>query len=107
MNCWVITWSCLDVFLIIGASETPSDVLMNALALMFLYNLDDIGGDFSFVDVDDWPGSRLAWIYKTIVEKCPDEVFDEDKLGYGGMFALSVYNVSAFILSIYLLGLPF
>jgi len=106
LNCWVITWSCLDVFLVIGASENPSDVLMNALSLMFLYNLDDIGGDFGFVDVDDWPGARLAWIYKEIVKPCPDDQFDEDKLDFGGSFALSIYGFSLCVLAVYLFVLP-
>lgn len=66
MNGWVIFWLCLDTFLVLGASETVQDVLLDSLGLMFLYNLDDIGGDFGFVNQDDWPGLQLAWLYKNI-----------------------------------------
>merc|ERR1719282_1579724 len=63
VNCWLITWCCIDAFVVIGAARTPKDLLMDSLGLLFLYNLDDIGGDLGFVDMDDWPGLQLAWIY--------------------------------------------
>jgi len=66
MNGWVIFWLCLDMFLVLGSSETVQDVLLDSLGLMFLYNLDDIGGDFGLVNQDDWPGLQLAWLYKNI-----------------------------------------
>jgi len=66
MNGWVIFWLCLDTFLVLGASETVKDVLLDLLGLMFLYNLDDIGEDLGFVNEDDWPGLQLAWLYKNI-----------------------------------------
>merc|ERR1712194_425093 len=52
---------------VVGASESPKDVMFDALGLLFLYNLDDIGGEFGFVDEDDWPGVRLGWIYQEMV----------------------------------------
>jgi len=66
MNMWVISWLCLDMFLVLGSSETVQDVLLDSLGLMFLYNLDDIGGDFGFVNQDDWPGLQLAWVFENI-----------------------------------------
>jgi len=75
MNGWVIFWLCLDTFLVLGASETVQDVLLDSLGLMFLYNLDDIGGDLGFVNQDDWPGLQLAWLYKNI-HKYSDELDD-------------------------------
>eukprot|EP00927_Polykrikos_kofoidii_P014075 TRINITY_DN16138_c0_g1_i1.p1 TRINITY_DN16138_c0_g1~~TRINITY_DN16138_c0_g1_i1.p1 ORF type:complete len:429 (+),score=81.36 TRINITY_DN16138_c0_g1_i1:74-1288(+) len=62
MNAWVVFWLCIDVYFILGFSETIKDVLMDALGLAFLYNLDDISGDLGFVDGDDWPGLQLAWL---------------------------------------------
>jgi len=62
MNMWVIFWLCLDVFLVLGASEDIKDVLLDSIGLMFLYNLDDISGDLGFVNLDDWPGEELAWL---------------------------------------------
>lgn len=64
MNAWVIFWLCIDMWLVLGVSDSVTEVLMDALALAFLYNLDDIGSDLRFVDEDDWPGLQLAWLYK-------------------------------------------
>lgn len=102
MNCWVISWSCLDVFLVLGAAQDPSEVLMNALALMFLYNLDDISGDFGFVDDNDWPGSRLAWIYEEFSKK----MVESDLYDWAGWLFLSVYNATSVVMVIYLIALP-
>jgi len=79
VNGWVIFWLCLDTFLVLGASETVKDVLLDSLGLMFLYNLDDIGGDLGFVDPDDWPGLQLAWLYKNI-HKYAEEIDDVEEL---------------------------
>merc|ERR1719378_471235 len=106
VNTWVILWCCLDVFLVVGAAQAPLDVLMNALGLVFLYNLDDVGGDLGFVNEDDWPGLRLAWIYKEIVHPCPDEDYDEDKLDAGGFAILSLYTVMIGLLIILTFGIP-
>lgn len=67
-NCWVVVWCCLDSIIVIGASLCPKDILFDALGLLFLFKLDDVGGSFGFVNKDDWPGDRLAWICKNIVE---------------------------------------
>jgi hypothetical protein len=72
MNCWVIFWLELDVFIAVGTSQSVFDVLMDALGLTFLFNIDDIGGDFGFVDHDDWPGVQLAWVYDNIGEAAKD-----------------------------------
>lgn len=68
VNNWVILWCCVDAFFVIGASQTPKELLLDALGIIFLYNLDDIAGDFRFVDDDDWPGLRLGWISDEMVE---------------------------------------
>jgi len=106
MNTWVIGWCCLDVFLVIGASHSPSEVLMNALGLLFLYNLDDVGGDLGFVNEDDWPGERLAWIYSELVEKCPNERFDEEKLDIPGFLTVALYNAAIVLLIFMVVAVP-
>jgi len=61
-NCWVILWCCLATIVVIGPADNPRDVMFDSLGLLFLYNLDDISGDLGFLNHDDWPGQRLAWI---------------------------------------------
>lgn len=80
MNSWVIIWLIIDMFFVLGTAGTVIDVLMDALGLAFLYNLDDISGDLGFIDEDDWPGLHLSWLdhhIKDVAER-NDEV-DEDE----------------------------
>lgn len=106
VNTWVIGWCCLDVFLVIGASQCPADVLLNALGLVFLYNLDDVGGDLGFVCEGDWPGERIAWIYSDLVEPCPDDQFDQTKLDIPGFLILSLYNMTMALLVVMIVTVP-
>lgn len=66
MNAWVVVFVLLDTFLVLGVSKTVLGVLMDGMALAFLYNLDDIGSDMRLVDSDDWPGTQLSWLYENI-----------------------------------------
>jgi len=106
INCHVIVWTCLDMYVVAGASTSPQDLIMDALGLLFLYNLDDIGGDLGFVDEDDWPGLRIAWIYTELVHPWPDEEFDEDKMDMLGWFSLNFYRFITVILVVMLWVIP-
>jgi len=68
VNNWVVIFCTLDAYMIIGSSRTPSSLVLDSVALLFLFNLDDIGCDMGFVNEDDWPGHKLGWIYTEIVE---------------------------------------
>lgn len=107
MNTWVIVWTCLDVYVVVGASTTPQDLLMDALGLLFLYNLDDIGGDLGFIEEDDWPGLRIAWIYQELVHTWPDDEFDEDRLDTQGKVFLGIYYFIIRFLALLLFVVPF
>lgn len=76
VNCYVTIMCNLCMLLILGTSDDPKDVVFDALGIMFLYNLDDIGGDFAFVGEDDWPGRAFAWIYHEMLKGDDDR---EDK----------------------------
>lgn len=106
VNCWVIIWSCMDAYVIIGASANPKDLLMDALGLLFVYNLDDIGGDLGFLSEDDWPGLRIAWIYEHLVHPCDDDVFDEDKLDWLGTICVNTFRFTDIFLRVLLFALP-
>lgn len=100
VNCWVVTWACLDIFVVAGASADPQDLLMDSFALLFLFNLDDIDGDLCFVTDDDWPGLRLAWIYNELVHPWPDTEFDEDDLDWLGYVGMLTYKFTIALLCI-------
>merc|ERR1711972_1142019 len=53
----------------IGGSKCPKDCIMDSLGLLFLFKLDDISGDISFVSEDAWPGYELGWVYDNMVEE--------------------------------------
>jgi len=106
VNCWVILWSCLDAYLIIGATASPRDLMFDALGLLFLYNLDDIGGDLGFIDETDWPGEQIAWIYEEVVHPCDDDIFNEDNLDMRGHVFLTLYKFTALSLAAMLVVLP-
>jgi hypothetical protein len=106
VNCWVVIWSCLDMYVVVGASESPQDLLLDALGLLFLYRLDDIGGDLQFIDADDWPGRRIAWIYQELVHPWPDTDFDEDKLDRLGTVCTSFYKIVAVLICMQLCCIP-
>jgi len=69
INCWTVLWCSLASYVVVGASETPKDVLLDSLGMLFLYNMDNIGSELGFVDADDWPGERLGWIFQEMVKK--------------------------------------
>lgn len=109
VNCWVVVWSCMDMYVVCGASNSPQDLLMDALGLIFLYNLDDIGGDMAFLEEDDWPALRLQWIYDEMVHPTDDEIFDEDdmsKMTKRGQFCIHLYQGVTTFLMILLPVLP-
>mmetsp|Transcript_96559 Transcript_96559/g.186198 ORF Transcript_96559/g.186198 Transcript_96559/m.186198 type:complete len:128 (+) Transcript_96559:1-384(+) len=80
VNNWMVIVCTLDAYMIIGASRTPADLLLDSLALLFLFNLDDVAGDLGFVDEDDWPGLRIAWIHSEICTAPTED--DEEKMGF-------------------------
>ncbi|CAE7937819.1 unnamed protein product [Symbiodinium necroappetens] len=68
LNCVVVIECCLIVYFAFVLSENPMDVVFNALAVTFLYNLDDIGGETGFLTEDDWDGDELGKIYYHAVD---------------------------------------
>lgn len=109
VNCWVVFWCCLDMYMVVGASTSPQDLLMDSLGLIFLFNLDDIGGDMAFIDEDDWPALRIAWIYEEMVHPCPDDIFDEDdssKFTWPGWFCIKLYQLETYSMMILLVLAP-
>lgn len=112
MNCWVILWLELDVFIALGNADTVQDVLMDALGLTFIFNLDDIAGDLGFVDKDDWPGVQLAWVNQNIheyAEKLSDveEVEASVSCGYFLRFTGWVLGLLALVLPALTIFTPF
>lgn len=113
INCWCVFWCCLAAGLAIGNCRSPKDAAFDALALLFLYNLDDIDGDLGFVSKDDWPGLRLGWIYEEMVKENfpeglePGEDPDDDQnTECMHNFIMMVFMVTSFLVCILCIVLP-
>jgi len=52
--------SCLDLLLIMSADSSPRDVVFDAMSLLFIFNLDDIGGGLGLLGYEDWPAQELG-----------------------------------------------
>lgn len=63
MNCVVVLECVVITYFSFVLSDTPMDVLFNAMAVTFLYNLDDIGGEMGFLGDEDWDGEELGKLY--------------------------------------------
>jgi len=66
-TCWLAVWLALDTFIVMGVSDTVIEVLFDSLALLFLFNLDNLNGEFGFViSRIDWPEKGLGFLKDTI-----------------------------------------
>lgn len=70
---YVTTCCCTTIVLGASVDDSAKDVVFDALALFFLYKLDKIGdaAEFGFVTSEDWPGTRLAWLYERMMKEQP------------------------------------
>jgi len=112
VNTWVIVWLSIDMYFVMGVSDTVQDVLMDALGLAFLYNLDDVSGDLGFVDEDDWPGLQIAWVderQKKVAKENNDiEDADADACGMCFLnFITAVLVILTFTLPLLFMFTPF
>jgi len=108
-NCWVVLSCCIASYLVLGSADNAKDTLFDALGLLFLYNLDDISGDLGFVDRDEWPGHRMAWVYEflknnhTPTDDGSEDEFDTQQASYLFIF---LYMFTLFVLSVMAIVLP-
>merc|ERR1712039_1012836 len=66
-NNYLVIMCSLNFLFCVGASESPKDLIIDAIGLLFIFNLDDVAGELGFVDEEDWPAKALAWIYSQMV----------------------------------------
>lgn len=73
VNSWCLILCTLSTVPIMLFAEGPKDVLFDALGLMFLYNLDDIGGDLGLLE-DEWDEKQFGNLFGSLAEhKRPDQ----------------------------------
>lgn len=112
VNIWVVVWCCLDSFVVCGTSFSPGDLVYDSLGLIFLFNLDDIGGDLGFVGEDEWPAARLAWMYKWFKQESEktDESREDPADSFYDMVQDSIvkisYYMALFFIMLFVVALP-
>lgn len=108
-HCWLVTWSVAAHFVLIGSCTDFKDVVFDSLGMLFLYNLDDVGGDLGFLDDDDWRGAQLKWMYdQMVMTQWPDhrDVDDEQDNHPMSCVCSCAYGAAKLILSTFLVVLP-
>lgn len=69
-NDWVVVWCCLACYPILGCARSAAEVVFDGLSLLFLYNIDDVGGGhLGLIDPGEWPGDRLGWVSERIEQE--------------------------------------
>jgi len=102
INIWVLIWSSVATFALLGPSTTPYEVLSDALAMYFVFNLDDFASsEASFFRAGAWPGPQMGWIYEEMVEGGKS-----DDVNCATRFTLLLYNLAAIALLLGSIALP-
>lgn len=65
INCWVVVGLTSSMFFFFVNAGASTDIIFDALGATFVYNLDDVGGEFGFVD-DKWDGAAFGDIYAAL-----------------------------------------
>eukprot|EP00401_Gymnodinium_catenatum_P032222 CAMPEP_0117528002 /NCGR_PEP_ID=MMETSP0784-20121206/37090_1 /TAXON_ID=39447 /ORGANISM="" /LENGTH=231 /DNA_ID=CAMNT_0005324275 /DNA_START=24 /DNA_END=719 /DNA_ORIENTATION=- len=66
VNSWVIVMCTLDMAFVLMLEDNAQGVVFDSLGLLFLYNLDDVTGDFALLDESDWDEERMGMFYDDI-----------------------------------------
>jgi hypothetical protein len=62
VNAWLIFSVNWITFIVLGTSDAPIDVFLNAMAIGFILTLDDENSGLNLIDEKHWNGKRLAWL---------------------------------------------
>lgn len=88
MDCLLVVQCCVIVYLTFITAATPIDVVYDALAVTFLYNLDDIGGDMGFLSEEDWDEDAVGKeYYDTVADILPEDVDPDNVHQHGAISA--------------------
>merc|ERR1711972_361619 len=103
-NLWCLILCCVCMVPLLATAEGPKDVLFDALGLTFLYNMDDISGDFGFID-EKWDEEVFGHIYGRLADEVGIMVsFQESRKKH--FTADNVYTLGRHIGRVLLVVLP-
>lgn len=80
VSSYVLLMCCVDLTVLMLVADGPKDAVLHALAILFVYNLDELGN--SFLSDDDWNATNLGAYYARLKERFTveePELFNEAK----------------------------
>lgn len=72
VNAWCCTMTCLILPLLFWSELRPTDIVLDALGLLFIFTLDDLAGDaLGYLETDDTDFQRMAVWHTAMLYQCP------------------------------------
>jgi hypothetical protein len=76
-NAWCCAFICLDVPLLFWSEETPTNIVLDSMTLLFLFRLDDLSDQLcSYIGMTDEDFQRLAAWNTALLSQCPVSIED-------------------------------
>uniref|UniRef100_A0A7S0A2K7 Uncharacterized protein n=1 Tax=Pyrodinium bahamense TaxID=73915 RepID=A0A7S0A2K7_9DINO len=76
-NAWSCCFICLDIPLLFWSEETPTNIVLDSMTLLFLFKLDDLSDILcSYLNLTDEDFQRLASWNSALLSQCPVRLED-------------------------------
>lgn len=62
----------LAMLMVLWLAENPKDIVFDALGLLFLYNLDDLGSNLDLITEKEWDPKWMGLLYSQLLTKLAD-----------------------------------
>jgi len=75
VNAWCCLLTCVILPLLFWSELRPTDIVLDALGLLFIFTLDDLAGDaLGYVEADDTDFQRMSVWHTALLSQCPVHV---------------------------------
>jgi len=72
VNAWCCLLTCVILPLLFWSELRPTDIVLDALGLLFIFTLDDLAGDaLGYLETDDTDFQRMAVWHTALLYQCP------------------------------------
>jgi hypothetical protein len=76
-NAWACTFVCLDIPLLFWSEETPTNIVLDSMTLLFLFKLDDLSDQLCcYLGMTDEDFQRLSGWNAALLSQCPVDLAD-------------------------------
>lgn len=77
INAWCCLLTCVILPLLFWSELRPTDIVLDALGLLFIFTLDDLAGDaLGYLETDDTDFQRMAVWHTALLYQCPVHLKD-------------------------------